>query len=72
MTAHNLSSQRKLAIIAQTGRLNRVAFARTKDAKAGQLLVQGIIARALEDEALPATVLGLDAALTSALNRGTP
>lgn len=58
---------RMLAIVGQGPRLNRLARARTGDANEGNMLVHGVIARALDDDQLPSTVQGLDAALAAAI-----
>ena len=68
----NPTTTRALSILSQAPRLNRLAFARTGDANQGNLLVHGVIARALDDERLPSTVQALDAALAAAIALGGP
>jgi hypothetical protein len=67
----NPAHTRMLAIVGQGPRLNRLAFARTGDANEGNMLVHGVISRALDDDRLPSTVQGLDAALAAAIEFAT-
>lgn len=63
----NPARERALSIIGQGARLNRLAYARVGDVNEGNMLVHGVIARALDDDRLPSTVQGLDAALAQAI-----
>lgn len=66
MNANSLR-QRALDIIGQSDCLNRVAFARMRDANESRLIVHGIMTSALKDQTLPSTVSGMDIALLAAI-----
>ena len=67
----DIPRQRRLDILGQTNRLNRIAAAQIGDVNEGRLIVHGVLARALDDDKLASTVQGLDAALQLALQART-
>jgi hypothetical protein len=66
----SVRARRNLEVVSHGARLNVAAALHTNDANAAHLVVHGVLARAMDDEAAPISHAVLDDALSRALAAG--